>query len=304
MSKQALFDMQINGFAGVDFQQPEISLADFRRAVDGLAAAECPRFFPTLVTDAIPSLERKFAGLEALRSQDPVIEAAVVGYHLEGPWLSPEEGFRGAHDASFMTAPSLKDFDTLQKAANGRIRLVTLAPEWPGSIPFIREVRAQSVHVSLGHTNAGWAEIHASVEAGARFCTHLGNGAPAQMHRHDNVLQRLLSVDELTAFFIPDGIHLPPNVLRNFFRAKPRGKALFTTDCMAAAGAPPGRYTIGATELDVGEDRVVRKPGASNFAGSALTPAEGVANIMRWLDLPEDEARSLFGSSVAGALGL
>jgi N-acetylglucosamine-6-phosphate deacetylase len=123
------------------------------------------------------------------------------------------------------------------------------------------------------------------------------------MHRHDNVTQRLLARDELTAFFIPDGIHLPPFVLKNFVRAKPRGGAFFTTDCMAAAGAPPGRYPLAHHELEVGEDRVVRAPGAAGFAGSALSPDEGVSNIRRWVGLEEDEARRLFSTSIADAFG-
>jgi N-acetylglucosamine-6-phosphate deacetylase len=160
------------------------------------------------------------------------------------------------------------------------------------------------VQVSLGHTNASDAEIDAAIKAGARFCTHLGNGVPNEMPRHDNVTQRLLSRDGLAAFFIPDGIHLPPFVLKNFFRAKPRGKALFTTDCMAAAGAPPGIYRVAHHELEVGGDRVVRSPGSSSFAGSALSPDEGVRNIRRWLDLEENEANRLFSSAIAEAFGI
>jgi N-acetylglucosamine-6-phosphate deacetylase len=119
------------------------------------------------------------------------------------------------------------------------------------------------------------------------------------LHRHDNVTQRLLSHDDLTAFFIPDGIHLPRNVLKNFFRAKPAGRALFTTDCMAAAGAPAGRYTFGKLLLEVGDDRIVRQPGGANFAGSALCPDEGVENVQKWLGLDSEKARQLFSNAVA-----
>ena len=240
----SLFDIQVNGFAGVDFQQPDLTAAEMRRAVDGLAAHETSRIFTTLITAPISSLSAKFENLERIRAEDPVVAAAVCGYHLEGPWLLPEPGYCGAHDPRCMGAPDERDFDRLQAAAGGNIRLVTLAPEWPGSAEFIRHLRGQNVHVSLGHTNASLGEIETAIDAGARFCTHLGNGVPAEMPRHDNVTQRLLSFDELTAFFIPDGIHLPPFVLKNFFRAKPRGKSLFTTDCMAAAGAPSGIYRI------------------------------------------------------------
>lgn len=297
-----LFDIQINGFAGIDFQQPSLTAAQLRTAVDALAAHGTPQFFPTLVTDAIPALQKKFENFERIRSEDAVVAEAICGYHLEGPWLSPEPGYRGAHNAQYMGPPDRADFDLLQKAAGGRIRLVTVAPEWPGSSEFIRHLRACGLHISLGHTQASMGEIDAAIEAGAKFCTHLGNGVPADLHRHHNVIQRLLSRDELTAFFIPDGIHVPPFTLQNFFRAKPPGRALFTTDCMAAAGAPPGRYTIGEVLVEVGEDRVVRQPGQTNFAGSALAPDEGVANIQKWLGLSATTAEALFSTDVMAAM--
>lgn len=302
--KPSLFDIQVNGFAGVDFQQPDLTAPDLRKAVDRLAAHETLRFFATLITDSLDSLAGKFANLERLRAGHPVIAEAVCGYHLEGPWLSAEPGFRGAHEPQFMGPPRLDDFERLQAAAGGNIRLVTLAPELPGSADFIRELVARGVAVSIGHSNASDADIDAAIASGARFCTHLGNGVPAEMHRHTNVMQRLLARDELTAFFIPDGIHVPPGVLKTFYRAKPSGRALFTTDCMAAAGAPNGRYRLAHHELEVGDDRIVRMAGSPQFAGSALTPDEGVANITRWLGLPPDAARALFSTRVAEAFGI
>ncbi len=302
--KSSLFDIQVNGFAGVDFQQPDLAAADLRRAVDALAVHETSRFFVTLITDSIDSLCQKLHNLERIRAEDPAVGEAVCGYHIEGPWLSPEPGYRGAHDPQFMGPPSIEAFVRLQAAAGGQIKLLTLAPEHPGSAKVIRYLAGSKVAVSLGHTNASDADIDAAIEAGARFCTHLGNGVPLEMHRHQNVTQRLLARDELTAFFIPDGIHLPPSVLKNFFCAKPPGKALFTTDCMAAAGAPPGVYLIAHHELSVGEDRVVRSPGSSSFAGSALAPDEGVRNVGRWLSLDEAQARMLFSTTVADAFGI
>ena len=296
---KSLFDIQVNGFAGVDFQNPQLALEDMERAVAALARRGTLRFFPTLITDDIESLRAKFENLERLRSSSPAISEAACGYHLEGPWISPEPGYRGAHDPQWVRPPSISDFHTLQNAANGHIRLVTLAPEWPESPEVIRELVAQGVHVSLGHTNASEAQIDAAIEAGARFCTHLGNGVPQMLHRHDNVIQRLLARDELVAFLIPDGIHLPPAVLKNFFRAKPPGKALFTTDCMSAAGAPPGRYRLAGTEVEVGPDRIVRKPGETCYAGSSLAPDEGVENLQRWLGLDPETARALYSTEIA-----
>jgi N-acetylglucosamine-6-phosphate deacetylase len=301
--KKSLFDIQVNGFAGVDFQQPDLSAGELRRAVDGLAAHETRRFFATLITDAIPTLCAKLENLERLRAADLTVAESLCGYHLEGPWLSPEPGFRGAHDPKYMGPPDLRAFDLLQTAAGGNIRLITMAPEWPRSTEFIRHATATGVQVSLGHTNASDADIDAAIAAGARFCTHLGNGVPAQMHRHNNVIQRLLVRDELTAFFIPDGIHLPLSALRNFYRAKPEGQALFTTDCMAAAGAPSGRYRLADLEMEVGEDRVVRLPGSQQFAGSALCPDEGVCNLQRWLGLSETAARDRFSTLIAIRFG-
>lgn len=301
---KSLFDIQVNGFAGVDFQDPRLAADGMEPAVAALARHGALRFFPTLITDDIESLRAKFENLERLRAASRVISEAACGYHLEGPWISPEPGFRGAHEERWVRPPSIADFDTLQKAANGNIRLVTLAPEWPGSPDVIKHLVSQGVLVSLGHTNASDSQIDAAIEAGARLCTHLGNGAPQVLHRHDNIIQRLLARDELVAFFIPDGIHLPPPVLKNFFCAKPEGKALFTTDCMSAAGAPPGRYHLAGTEVEVGPDRIVRKPGENCFAGSSLAPDEGLENIQRFLGLAPEPACALFSTEIAALFGI
>ncbi|AWI09841.1 N-acetylglucosamine-6-phosphate deacetylase [Ereboglobus luteus] len=297
-----LFDFQVNGFAGVDFQRHELTAAQLRAAVDALRARGVAAIFLTLITDTIERLATQFARIESYRAADPVIAKTIPGYHLEGPWLSPEPGYRGAHPAEPMRAPNAADFARLQDAAGGNIRLVTLAPEWPGSAEFIATLAAQGVHVSIGHSNATAAQIDDAIRAGARFCTHLGNGAPQSLPRHDNIIQRLLARDELTACFIPDGIHLPPFVLKNFVRAKPQGKILFTTDCMAAAGAPPGRYTLGSLETLVGGDLIARGPDGG-FAGSTLTPDRGVALTAQYLGIPTAEARELWSTKAAAAFG-
>jgi N-acetylglucosamine-6-phosphate deacetylase len=302
-SAPALFDLQINGFAGVDFQNEGLTGEQLTHAVNALAAGGTRRILLTLITDTLDALERKFANLEALRSRQPFTAEVVCGYHLEGPWLSPEEGYRGAHPGECMRAPDIHAFRRLQEAAGGRIRLLTVAPEWPGSAEFIAEVAATGVVVSLGHTNASEAQIDEAIRAGATMCTHLGNGTPVVLPRHDNVIQRLLSRDELVACLIPDGAHLPPFTVRNFFRAKPPGKVLLTTDAMAAADAPPGRYRIGRLEVE-SRDGVVRAPGSANLAGSCLTPAAGVANAARWLGVSTQEARAMFSSRVAEIFGI
>ena len=298
------FDLQVNGFAGVDYQRPGLSAADLRRSCDALRAHGTTRMLFTLITDTIDAMAAQLAHLERLREADPVVSATIAGYHLEGPYLLPEPGYHGAHEPHKMKAPDRAEFDRLWAASGGRVRLVTLAPEWPGSPEFIRHVGAHGVRTAIGHSNADDRALDAAIAAGLTLCTHVGNGVPAQLHRHDNVIQRVLARDELTAVFIPDGIHVPPGTLRNFVRAKPRDRVLFTSDCMAAAGGPPGRYTIGRLEIEVGADGVVREPGKPNFAGSSLTMDRALANVQRFLGWSAAEAEWACGAGVARALGL
>lgn len=299
-----LFDLQINGFAGIDYQQESLTKEQLRYSVDQLLAHGTTRILLTLVTDPMDAICRKLEKVEQFRSEDEVIKRVIVGYHIEGPYMSEKAGFCGAHPAHLMKDPEIAELHRMQKAANGNVRLITIAPERKGSVEFIKEAVASSVVISLGHTDASEREIDAAVLAGATMCTHLGNGCPSEMHRHDNIIQRLLFHDELIACFIPDGIHIPFPTLRNFLRAKPANKILFTTDAMSAAGAPNGRYNIGHVEVEVGDDRVVRQPGKPNFAGSALCPDQGVRLLVDQLHLDKKFVTDAFSSRVALALGL
>lgn len=304
MTPARWFDFQVNGFGGVDFQADTVTRAEMEHAVAVMQRHGVAGIFVTLITDEIDAHCRRLENFEKLRAASPTIAAMVAGYHIEGPWLSPEPGYRGAHPADPMHAPSIAEFERMQSAANGRIKLITVAPEWPGSAECIAAMTRAGVHISLGHTNASEAQIDEAIRAGARFVTHLGNGTPLEMHRHDNVVQRLLARDELTACLIPDGVHLPRFVLRNFFRAKPAGKVLFTTDAMSGAGAGPGRYKIGRLEIEVGVDGIARQPGGKGFAGSTLTPDEGVQRCVSYLGLSSAEAENLWSTAPAAAFGI
>lgn len=301
--KNGFFDLQANGFAGVDFQRPGLTAEAMARAVAGLAATGTTRILLTLITDTIDAFATQLEQVERLAASNPAVRAMIAGYHLEGPYLLPEPGFHGAHDPRKMKRPDCREFDRLWAAAGGRVRLITIAPEWPGSPDFIRHVVAHGVRVSIGHSNADDRAIDAAIAAGLTICTHVGNGTPMQLHRHDNIIQRLLARDELHAVFIPDGIHVPAGTLRNFVRAKPRDRVLFTSDCIAAAGAPPGRYTVGAIEVEAGVDGVVREPGKPNFAGSSLTMDRAALNVQRFLGWSESEAHYACGAGVAQVLG-
>lgn len=297
------FDLQVNGFAGVDFQQTGLTLAEMEHVVSVLHSHGTSRILLTLITDRIEGLVVKLAEMEILRQRSRVLAKTVVGYHLEGPYLRPEPGFHGAHPPALMKAPEIPEFERMWAASGENIRLITLAPEWPGSPEFIRHVVARGIRVAIGHSDASDPEIDAAQAAGLTLCTHLGNGVPMQLDRHHNIVQRLLARDELFATFIPDGLHLPPGVLKNFVRAKPRDRVLFTTDAMSAAGAPPGRHRIGTLEVEVGADGVVRQPGKPNFAGSSLTMDQAAVRAERFLGWSPADVRAACSGRVAAYLG-
>jgi len=299
-----LFDFQVNGFGGVDFQRDDLTLDELRGAFDLLADNGAERIFVTLITAKVDVICRRLERFQHFCHVDPTVARMIAGYHIEGPWLSPLPGFCGAHSAELMHAPEIAEYLRMQQAAEGRIKLVTLAPEWPKTPEVIAKMRTQGVHVALGHTNASEADIESAIQAGARFCTHLGNGVPASLPRHDNITQRLLARDELIACLIPDGVHLPRYVLQNFWRAKPAGRVLFTTDAMAGGGLGPGRFRIGELEVDVDEAGIAWRPDRTGFAGSTLTPANGVRNVAAWLGLDLTEATRLWSSAPEAAFGL
>ena len=299
-----LFDFQVNGFAGVDFQSPDLDPGEMAHAVEALRRHQTTAILFTLITDRIDALCRKFERIETIRRLDERVAAVVKGYHLEGPWISTEPGYYGAHPVDLACLPSLPDYRRLRDAAGGHLKLITLAPEMDGCLEVIEEATRDGIRISLGHTNASEQAIDAAIQAGATLATHVGNAAPAHLHRHDNVIQRLLSRDELIACLIPDGLHLPPFVLKNYYRAKPKGRAFFTTDCVAAAGAPPGRYNVGPYVIDVAEDGIVRLPGDTRFAGSSLTMDRAVDNIVKWLDLERAEAVETCSTLPAGHFGI
>jgi N-acetylglucosamine-6-phosphate deacetylase len=296
------FDLQVNGYAGVDFQRIDLTAAQISHATKALVRDGTTRILATLITDRAEHLARKLERLEELSSREA--KNVIVGYHLEGPFLNPAEGFRGAHNPNAMMAPDVDLVELLLNASGGKLRLLTLAPELPGSIEVIRFAVSRGVRVAIGHSDASHADIDAAIEAGATLCTHLGNGVPNMLPRHNNVIQRLLARDELFAVFIPDGIHVPADTLKNICRAKPANKVLFTTDCMAAAGAPPGRYTLGEHTLFVAGDGVVRSAATDSFAGSSLVMSAAARNVQRFLGMSAQEAQIACGARVAEVLGL
>lgn len=281
-----LFDLQVNGYGGVDFQRDDLEAEELLSAAHQLRAAGCARFLLTLITDEWPKITERLKRARALRGQSAELQSAIAGWHIEGPFLSGEPGFCGAHDPALMRDPTVEHVRELRAMTGNDPLLLTLAPERPGALAAITEAVALGMKISLGHTNARAAVLRAAVEAGATGFTHLGNGCPRELDRHDNVLWRALDTPGLTVGLIPDGIHVSPALFRLIHRALRPEAIYYTSDAMSAAGAPPGRYRLGALEAEVGEDQIVRQPGKTNFAGSALRPIDGIFRAAEMLNCP------------------
>lgn len=293
----SLFDVQINGYAGVDFQQDNLTTDDLLRAAHGLRSAGCAKFFLTLITDDWSRLTARLRHLHSLRAQSPELRAAIAGWHIEGPFLSDQPGFHGAHDPALMLTPTEKHIRELRALTGNDPLLLTVSPERAGVLEAIKLCTSLGIKISLGHTNASAETIAQAVKAGAAMFTHLANGCPRELDRHDNILWRIFETPGLTPSLIPDGIHVSPTLFRLQHRAL--SNVFYTTDAMSAAGASPGRYTIGKLEVEVGADQIVRQPGKTNFAGSALKPIDGVFRAAKMLNAPWQETWTRFSDTPA-----
>jgi len=272
----ALVDLQVNGFGGVDFQQDDLPLGSLVTATRRLRLAGCGRYLLTLITDEWLRMLLRLRDLRELRARSADLRHAIAGWHVEGPFLSAEPGFCGAHDPSLMIDPTSKHLRELRQVTGADPVLLTLAPERPNALPVIEEAVSLGFKVSLGHTNASSEIIAAAVKRGATGFTHLGNGCPRTIDRHDNIFWRILESRGLTASLIPDTTHVSPAPFRVIHRLLENDAIYYVSDAMAAAGMKPGRYRLGRLELEVGTDQVVRLPGQPNFAGSALRPIDGI----------------------------
>lgn len=247
----ALFDLQINGAGGTWFGDGTLTrerIVELVRTIRGWGVA---RFCPTLITNSFEAVRDELTRIRAACETSPAIDAAVAGIHLEGPWISPVDGPRGAHPLAHVRRPDWNEFVEWQNASGGRVKLITLAPEVPGAIEMIRQLTAHGVAVALGHTAADAHDIAAAVAAGATLSTHLGNGCASQLHRHRNPFWPQLAAPELSASLIADGWHVPNEFLRTVLLAKSSERVVLTCDASGWAGLPPGRYenALGAAEI-------------------------------------------------------
>jgi len=285
-------DVQVNGFAGVDYNSGQTPHEEIARSIEVLFSTGVTRFYPTVITGGPDDMRSAIENLARAKESLPSGEA-MDGLHVEGPHISPDDGPRGAHPRRWVRPPNVEEFHRWQDAARGHIRLVTLAPEWPQAPRYIEALTAAGVVISIGHTNATGAQIADAVSAGATMSTHLGNGAHQTLQRHPNYIWEQLAEDRLTASFIVDGIHLPKSFLKAALRAKGLERSVLVTDASSPAGATPGRYALGEQTVDLTPDGRVVLAGQDKLAGSALRMDHGVRNLMQLAGLALADAVSL-----------
>ena len=298
-------DLQVNGYAGVDFNAPDLSHEEIRRACVALQRDGVAMVLATIITDEIGLMTDRLRRIARACACDELVAQVIVGLHVEGPFISPVDGYRGAHPSRAVQAGSVEIAERLLDAGEGRVRLVTLAPECDPGLSVTRYLMEAGVRVAAGHTDASLGTLHAACDAGLSLFTHLGNGCPTLLPRHDNIVQRALALrDRLWLCFIADGAHVPFFALRNYLSLVGTGRAIVVTDAMAAAGMGPGRFRLGQMEVEVGDDRVARQPGSLLLAGSALPMNLAAENLAGPVGLTADEVRQLTISNPCAALGL
>src|ERR1019366_2313496 len=293
-----LFDLQVNGFAGVDFNNPRTTEPEILRAIAAMRATGVTHFLPTLIT----SSSENFA--QCAKNLARINHPAIACIHLEGPYISADDGPRGAHPRAHVVAETIEDFLRRQEAAGGEIRLVTLAPEVAGALPLTEFLVARGVRVAIGHSAASPAQIRDVIKAGATLSTHLGNGCANPLPRHPNLIWEQLAADELLASFIVDGHHLPPSTVKSMIRAKNSSRTMLVTDAISAAGCPPGEYELNGLRVVLSAEGRVSPPGKPWLAGSAIPLDQAVANTVKFTGLPLKEVLPMASDRPAEYLGL
>ena len=271
-------DIQVNGFAGVDLNHTNFRGDDLVGVCRNLLTTGVTRFCPTLITADHKQLTRNIKEIRRACERHSLVRKMVLGIHLEGPYINPEDGPRGAHPRAHVAHPDWDEFERLLVTSNGLVRMVTVAPEMPGGVAFIQKASQSGLVVGIGHCNPEPEIIDQAVRAGARISTHLGNGTHQMLDRHQNYLQKQLGHDGLMASIICDGSHLPDYFVKNVVRAKGKSRVILITDATAASHAPAGRYFLGDLEIEADNDGVLRLAGTPYLTGSTLTMDRAIAN--------------------------
>jgi len=282
MHTPGLIDLQVNGYAGVDFNDAALDAAALDHALHAMLCAGVTTCLPTLITAPEIVLAERLAALDRAVANSRLGPSMVPGFHLEGPFLNPAPGFAGCHPPNGMLPPDPALLQRLTAPLTRPILLLTLAPEQSGGMALIAWARARGMLVAIGHSAADQATVTDAALAGATLSTHLGNALPHTMPKFRNPLIAQLAEDRLTASFIADGIHIPTAALKVLLRAKGLARAVLVTDATAAAATQPGLYRFAGMSIEHAADGSVRVPGSDMLAGSALCLDQAVRNLVAW----------------------
>jgi N-acetylglucosamine-6-phosphate deacetylase len=297
------FDLQVNGCSGVDYSSENLTVESVVQVVDVLAKRGTTRHLPTIITNSFSLIERNLKILADARRNQELMNKAIPGIHIEGPYISREDGPRGAHDPAYIRNPDPDEFAAWQDAADGAIAMITLAPELKGALACIEKWTGEGVVVAIGHTAAEPACIREAAAAGARVSTHLGNGCSAMLPRHPNILWEQLAEDSLYASVIADGYHLPSAFIRTVLRTKPADKLLLISDITALAGSSPGRYSWGDIEVEISDSGRIGLAGTTFLAGAGHDLLHGIEHLVFNLHLPLEQVIPLCTTNPARLMG-
>ena len=286
----ALVDIQVNGFAGFDLNVSTVTTSDVINLVRELWSVGTGFLCPTIVTASFDDISNSIGAIVEACHSDTTTAHSIIGIHIEGPYISPQDGPRGAHPLEHVRKPNWDEFRRLQDKAEGMIKIVTLAPEISGAVSLIEKLVTENIVVALGHTDASPQDIRDGISAGARLSTHLGNGAHAMIQRHPNYIWEQLGADELWASLIVDGYHLPPTVVKSMIRAKTLDKSILISDATALAKMPSGQYQFAGQSVKLTADRRIHLLGTEYLAGSAIELVSGVENSVRFAGISLSEA--------------
>lgn len=274
------FDLQVNGYAGADFNSDDLTLDQIQSACERLRSDGVSGILATVITDHVDTMKRRLAAIGDAREADPLVRDVIAGIHIEGPFLNPTVGYIGAHPVTAACDASVGVMQSLLDAAGGLTKIVTLAPERDRDDCTTRMLTDQGIVVAAGHSDASLDELRSASDAGLSMFTHLGNGCPATLPRHDNIVQRALSLaGRIQISFIADGAHVPLFVLKNYLTLAGIKNCLIVTDAISAAGLGPGTYTLGDQSVEIGDDLVPWSADRSHFVGSATTMPRMEANL-------------------------
>ena len=304
-TQPGLIDLQVNGYAGHDVNADDVDVETLADLTHALWAQGVTTYLPTVITASEEKITHVLAVIAAARRSDPLLAHSIAGIHVEGPSLAADDGPRGAHDARRLRDPDIAELERWQRAADGLVRVVTLAPERAGAAEYIAAATARGVRISLGHCTPAPEQVRSAVEAGATLSTHLGNGTHAQLPRHPNHLWSQLAEDRLTAMLIADGHHLPAETLTVMIRAKTPGRCVLTSDSAALAGSAPGLYStpVGGS-VEVRDDGSLRLPGMDLLAGSGSSLRDCLDWALQHLPVEPEDLLSMATITPARLLGL